>query len=288
MTRKFECKNCGKSFSVEERGQVNCPHCGSDNVDYASIHIPYKLIGIIALLALTTIILLKIDYSNMFSEDLRQEKKSDNADSTVVDNLETIEEMEEMGITFPPIIIGTDKMELDDNGNYNVVVKLEHVPKNDYSVVISDIRTNKEVVRSNDGIFKGVPYSENDGKYYAQIVSISADTALSERTEITGFVKIENISHAMTARELQDLINKQDPTLLGHDNKYLSPVCQIKYEKSIQGIDYLPDNLADVFEMLNMGAWTSVEVTSVEYDKTKHISSIALKVKVPSRPDFGN
>ena len=47
-----------------------------------------------------------------------------------------------------------------------------------------------------------------------------------------------------------------------------------------------PDNLSDVFEMLNMEVWTSVEVTSLEYDDTKHVSLIKLTVKMPSRPNF--
>lgn len=294
MIRKFECKDCGSKFSLEEDEQVKCPQCGSDNVDYASIHVPYKSIGIAICVVLAVILLLMVDYSSIFSSffssDKEEVEKNDSIPSSSIDESVTQEELnreiQDLGITVPPTIKGIDKMELDDDGNYNVVVKIEHAPEKGYSVQISDIKTNKVVAKSDNGVFKGVPSSKNDGKYFAQIVNASTNEALSEQTEITGFVEIKSISKKLSISELQNLINKQDPSLLGHDNEYLSPVYKIKYASLPKGSDYAPDNLADVFEMLDMDVWTSVEVTSLDYDDTKHISSITLKVKAPSRPNF--
>lgn len=293
--RNFECKDCGKSFSSEEKGQVKCPHCGSDNVDYSSLHIPYKYISVVVCVCLVIFLLFKIDYQSLFSSfSPTQENDSEMidsiSDSEITENTtqeELIQEIQDLGIVIPPTIKGIDKMELDDSGNYNVEIKIDHAPEKGYWVVITDVKTNKTIAKSSNGTFKGVPCSNNEGKYYAQIINASTNEALSEWTEITGFKKIEQISKKLSKSELQDLINKQDPSLRGHDNEFLSPVYKLKYENLPKDYE-APDNLSDVIEMLNMEAWTSVEVTSLEYDDTKHISSITLKVKMPSRPEFAD
>ena len=292
MTKKFECRSCGKSFSAEEKGQVTCPHCGSDNVDYARIHIPYKYIGISACVVLFVFLLFKIDFPSILTP--KSTEGGEIADTSVVnqdigesENIEELnKEINSLGITIQPTIKGVEKIELNNEGNYNVVIKVEHAPEKGYAVVISDIETNKEIAKSKDGSFKGVPFSSNNGRYHAQVVNASSGEALSEKTEITGFSEVKNISHKLSVNELQDLINKQDKSLLGHDNEYLSPVYQIKYVELPPRTEYVPDNLGDVFEMLDMKAWNSVEVTSLDYDESKHISTIVLKVKAPNRPDF--
>lgn len=297
MIRKFECKDCGKRFSFEENEQVKCPHCSSDNVDYDSIHIPYKYIAIALCVVLVGILISRIDFGSLSSSITSNEgnetelPESTSENNYVEDNKnqEVLnEEIKSLGIEIPPTIKSLEKMELDDEGNYNVVIRIEHAPEKGYCVQILDVKTNKVVAKSSNCEFKGVPFSKNDGKYYAQIVNESTNEPLSEKTEITGFVEVKSISKKLSVAELQNLINKQDQSLLGHDNEYLSPVCKIKYASLPKNTDYAPDNLADVFEMLDFGAWTSVEVSSLEYDNTKHISSITLKVKAASQPDFDN
>lgn len=288
MIRKFECKECGSKFSSEDNGQVICPHCSSDNVDYATLHIPYKYISIVICAIFAVILLLNIDYSSLFSqkdgEDEADTIRIVSEDGPTQEQLDN-ELIEKIG-SIPPTIAGVSNMEVDKDGNYNFVVNVSHAPKKGYSVVISDLKTGEIIAKSSNGVFNGISFSKNEGRYYAQIVKASTDEALSEKTEITGFVEVKNISQKLSVNELQDLINKKDPSLLGYDNEYLSPVYKIKYASLPNGSDYAPDNLADVFEMLDFGTWNSVEVTSLDYDETKHISSITLKVKAPSRPDF--
>lgn len=281
MKRKFECKDCHHKFAADDKNIVKCPHCGSDNVDFASIHIPYKLIGITILIVLVIILLTQIDYKSIFSHSEEHGEEVTDTAQVQEDIIqeELNHEIQKLGIIIPPTIEGVSKMELDENCNYNVTIKIGHAPEGGYSVHITDVKTNQVIAESNNGIFKGIPFSKNGGKYYAQIVSSSTNEALSEKTEITGFVEVKPIPRALTKAELQELINKQDKSLLGHDNEYLSPVYQIKYKDLPKDLDYLPDNLADVFEMLDFGSWTSVEVVSLEYDETHHISSITLKVK---------
>lgn len=291
--QNFECKDCGRNFSSEVKEQVKCPHCGSDNVEYASVHIPYKKLGIFFLLLLTIIIIIKIDFKTVQSSDesfaeetTHTEVESiSNRDEEELESEDLMQEIKELGIDVLPTIKGVERIELDADGNYNVTIKIEHTPKNGYTVIITDLETGSVVAKSKNGTFKGVPFSRNSGKYYAQIQDTSTEEPLCEPTEITGFVEVKKISQKLSVSELQELISKQDPSLLGHDNEYLSPVYQLKYENLPQDYE-APDNLSDVFEMLNMEVWTSVEVTSLEYDDTKHVSLIKLTVKMPSRPNF--
>lgn len=294
--RKFECKDCGKIFSSEEKGQVKCPHCGSDNVDYASIHIPYKYIGLFIFIVFAIVLLNKIDYCSLLKHDknVTETEFSDTTtgfenggNETEVSQEELNNELEGLGVTIKPTIGGVSNINVDDKCNYSFIINICNAPKDGFYVVISDIKTNEEVAKSKDGVFKDVPFSKNEGKYYAHIVNASSNEALSEHTEITGLVEVKNISKKLSKMELQDLINKQDPSLRGHDNEFLSPVYKLKYENLPKDYE-APDNLSDVIEMLNMEAWTSVEVTALEYDDTKHISSITLKVKMPSRPEFAD
>lgn len=291
--QNFECKDCGKKFSSDDKELVKCPHCGSDNVEYASVHVPYKKLAIVSLLLLTIILLVKIDFKTVWPSD---ESIAEATGHTIVDTMsncdeenvtseELVQEIKELGIDVLPTIKGVERIELDADGNYNVTIKIEHTPKNGYTVIITDWETGSVVAKSKNGTFKGVPFSRNSGKYYAQIQDASTEEALCEPTEITGFVEVKNISQKLSVSELQELINKQDPSLLGHDNEYLSPVYQLMYENLPKDYE-APDNLSDVFEMLNMEVWTSVEVTSLEYDDTKHVSLIKLTVKMPSRPNF--
>ena len=291
--QKFECKDCGRNFSSEVKEQVTCPHCGSDNVDYASFHVPYKKLVIVSLFLLIIIIIVKIDFKtdrpsgkSIVEETTHTEVESiSNCDEEELESEDLIQEIKELGIDVRPTIKGVERIELDADGNYNVTIKIEHTPKNGYTVIIKDWETGSVVAKSKNGTFKGVPFSRNSGKYYAQIQDTSTEEPLCDPTEITGFVEVKNISKKLSVSELQELINKQDPSLLGHDNEYLSPVYQLMYENLPQDYE-APDNLSDVFEMLNMEVWTSVEVTSLEYDDTKHVSLIKLTVKMPSRPNF--
>lgn len=295
MIRKFECKNCGAKFSLEEKGQVKCPQCCSDNVDYATVYIPYKYICIAVCAVIVVLLLSKIDYNSVLSVIYSHEKDTTEKKNNIPDNdgvyssnQEALEnEIRTLGIDIPPTIKGISKMELDDDGNYNVTVEIEHAPEEGFCVQISDVKTGKVVANSSNGTFKGVPFSSNDGKYYAKIVNASTNKALSEQTEITGFVEYHPISKKLSKLELQDLINRKDPSLLGHDNKYLSPVYKISYENLLPD-DLKPDNLGDIFVDMIPDAWTSVEVTSLKYDDTNHISLIKLKVKKTSHPDFDN
>lgn len=288
MERKFECKDCGHIFTSDDNSEVRCPQCGSDNVDYSHIHFPYKYFGYAICFLIAIYALLNIDYGSLFSRDDIAQGEADTIVADIINpSIDSLKrELEDLGIKIPPTIKGIDKIELNDDGSYNVNIRIDNPPEKDYVIVLTDVKTNQVVAKSKDGRFTDVPFSPNEGKYDAQIVSASTNEVLSEKTEITGFAKVEPISAGLSKSELQALINAQDPTLLGHDNKYLSPVYKIKYINLPKDAEFVPDNLSDVFEMLDYESWTSVEVTALEYDKTKHISSITLKINVPARQDF--
>ena len=249
--RKFECMDCGKSFSFDDKEQAKCPHCGSDNVDYATIHIPYKRIGIVLCVFMVGVLIFKLSGLFQYENNVDADNPGPYVHPTDSPSISEPDPVDpEIVHLLRPTIKGIDKMELDDDGNYNVAIKIEHAPEKGYNVILIDVKTDKVVAKSDNGNFKGVPYSKSEGKYYAQIVKASSEEALSERTEITGFIEVKSISKKLSVNELQDLISKQDPSLLGHDNEYLSPIYQIRYENLPKNYE-APDNLADVFEMLD-------------------------------------
>lgn len=285
MIRKFECKECGNRFSSDDKGQVICPTCGSDNVDYATVHVPYKYISLILCVSLCVAFLFWADFNSLFPDKIdinpidTPTVKADTTNATdETSQAELDTELQGLNITIPPTIKGVEKIKIDDDGNYSFIVKTGHAPEKGYCVQILDVKTNEVIAKSDNGEFKNIPYSKNNGRYYAWIVNASTNESLSEKTEITGFVKVESISKKLSIAELQDLIDRQDSSLKGHDNEYLSPVCKIKYT-NLSKDSYAPVDFGEVYEMFQYNTWEAVEVTSVEYDKNNHITSVTLKVK---------
>ena len=110
--QKFECKDCGRNFSSEVKEQVTCPHCGSDNVDYASFHVPYKKLVIVSLFLLIIIIIVKIDFKtdrpsdkSIAEETTHTEVESiSNRDEEELESEDLIQEIKELGIDVLPTI----------------------------------------------------------------------------------------------------------------------------------------------------------------------------------------
>lgn len=281
MIRKFECWECHKKFEADDQKWVECPHCHSDNVDYLTSHFKSRYI-------ILAVILIPIVYGALYIKKMfdKQEKGSSielvssddlesSNDSTGIVDEKTLEEFVEIGGQLIATIKGEieDERSIDEEGNYNCTIDFSNVPTSDFIIVILDHENGNVIQESRDGHFKSIPYSKHDGKYYVQIRTLSGDS-LSTKTEIAGYVKVEKISNKMTNEELQKLINNQDPSLLGTDNKYISPICRIMF-KDTEGV--LPEDLSAVLEYLEFGFWDSVTVVNITYDETKHISSITLK-----------
>ena len=277
MIRKFECKNCQNRFEADDAGQVLCPKCNSDNVEYDHVHIPskvWKIVGGILLLLIIGIIISKIDgcKSPNQTEEFSVEKDSTECvqDSTYIN---------ETGLSLPPVI-NVGELLFEENG-YTFEVKVDNPPSFRFYYAIVDPYNSKKIVAKNDnGKFKEVPCSEADGGMYdISLFDASTDTLICS-IQKPGFIKQKSVSKKMTSEELQTKINNRDASLMGvGENDYLSPEYVLKLNGLSSDAVNIPSTLGEVFDKLDNEIWESVKVKSLEYDDMNRINKIVLSVK---------
>ena len=285
MVRKFECWDCHKVFEADDKKDVLCPNCKSDNVDYVSRHIPYTKIalGIIAI----AIVGYGIDFMLNEWQRFNINRHDDNLPVDTPDTSITVPEekivstfVNETGLKIPPSISLDGEKKLNDNETYSFKVIVDHAPNVSYVITLTEKTSGAIVAKSEDGSFTDVPPSKAEGGIYLiQIVDKKADTLLSTPQPMDGFFPVKKVDHKLSVADLQRLLDSEDETLLGNgENPYLAPLYTIKYI-GLSEDDSHPANLADVMEKKYM-VWKSfkVEVESLVYDESNHISCITLKV----------
>lgn len=280
MIKKFECKNCKTRFEADDANIVTCPYCQSDNVEYATFHVPskvWKIVGVFVLFIGVIGGLFLVDWSNLF-KSTRKEQSTDSIDSisVVTDSVY----LAETGLELPPEIeIG--ELAFDGDG-YSFATNVKNLEiTNIYYAVLDPYNEKNVVAKSDDGKFKNVPYSKADGSIYTiAVFDAKNDTILCKKPEVTGFIKQKSVSTKMSVAELQAKIDKRDQSLMGvGENDYLSPDYTLTFVGLPKDAPNKPKNLYDVFEKLDMETWVSVTVSSLDYDDMNRISGITLKVK---------
>lgn len=277
MIKKFKCNECKHRFDADDGDIVECPHCHSDNVEYSSFHIPsnvWKIVGgIIIIVGIVCTVLVNRD---RISQKGRNDVPTSESDSTGIDSIY----IAQTGACLPPEIeVGA--LDFKDNG-YTFEVKVKNLDAQQiYFVVLDPYNDNIVVAKSGTGHFEGVPYSKADGGIYTLAAfDAKTDTILCRKEEITGFIRQKSVSKKMIVQELQEKIDKQDPSLMGvGENDYISPDYTLAFVGLSKNVINKPENLYDVFEKIEMGAWTSVKVVSLGYDDMNRISNITLKVQ---------
>ena len=276
MIRKFECKDCKHRFEADDAGQVLCSKCNSDNVEYAHFHLPpvvWKVGGIILLVAILAIVATNIDLKQSADgpEPIAVKDSLDHARDTTYVN--------ETGLTLPPII-NIGELVFEEDG-YTFEVTVENAPALKFYYVILDSYNHKKVIaKSSDGKFKGVPFSTADGGCYdVALMDVSADTLIC-CIEKTGFIKQKAVTKKMPVSELQSLIDSRDVSLMGvGENDYLNPDYKLKISGLPSDAVNVPTTLGEVFDKLDNEIWSSVKVSSLEYDDMNRISVIQLTIK---------
>lgn len=277
MIRKFECKDCKHRFEADDAGQVLCPKCNSDNVEYARFHLPpvvWKVGGIILLAAILTIVATKIDWNRPAAkedEPIAGKDSLDHARDTTYVN--------ETGLTLPPVI-NIGELVFEEEG-YTFEVTVENAPTLKFYYAILDSYNHKKVIaKSNDGKFKGVPFSTADGGCYdVALMDVSVDTLICCINK-TGFIKQKAVTKKMPVSELQTLIDSRDVSLMGvGENDYLNPDYKLKFSGLPSDAVNVPTTLGEVFDKLDNEIWSSVKVSSLEYDDMNRISVIQLSIK---------
>lgn len=282
MLRKFECWHCHKHFEADDKNYVECPHCHSDNVEYASrnmkpmLYALYVVVGL-AIVCAGVSLLRNCSFKS-------EEPKAEVVDTTENKTTEEINRVfeNETGLTIPPKLQIVQQPTADDEGNYSLEVAVKYAPNVPYVFILSS-KDGKEVARSEDGKFTNIPYSNSDGwAYDLWIASTDSLKMLCDnKLDLPGFVKIEKVNAKMTPAQLQKLIDTRDDSLMGvGENKYISPNCTLHFKGLPADAINVPKDLSDVYEKLNNEVWKSVKVVALDYDDTKHINSITLSVVV--------
>lgn len=276
MVRKFECKQCKTKFEADDRNSVTCPHCHSDNVDYAHFRIPTRVwmgIGCVVLLVGLVWGLSKMDNPQ---QDIEQEEPVNNNNEE--DSIRNTY-VETTGLSLPPEIIVESPV--FDGENYSIEAKVKNIQIDKLYFAILDFRNSKKVISKNEtGKFKDVPYSEAEGgTYFVAVFDAVADTLIC-KIDKPGFIKQKAVSTRMTVAELQKKMHARDNSLLGvGENDYLSPDYTLKFVGLPQNAINKPKILYEVFEKLDNEVWESATVVSLEYDDMNRISTITLNVK---------
>ncbi len=280
MIRKFECKACKMRFEADDSNAVICPHCQSDNVEYAQFRISskvWKICGGIVVFAGLICAAIFVDWKGLFPKN-EENLTTDSIDMVEVKNDSIY--MAETGLELPPEIEITE-LNFEGEG-YSFDMKVKYLKtSNIYFAVLDPYNDKKIIAKSNDGHFTNVPYSKADGSIYTLAVyDAQMDTILCKKAEVTGFIKQKSVSKKMTVAELQAKIDKRDQSLIGvGENDYLSPDYTLTFVGLPKDAPNKPKNLYDVFEKLDMETWVSVTVSSLDYDDMNRISGITLKVK---------
>lgn len=281
MKKKFECKNCRKSFEADDQDFVICPHCHSDNVEPAVFHLTPWLGRIVLILVLAGVVAGILWLFGQTGNSATESDKDDiiipNDSSIIGDSLDY-----EYDADIPPTIVVSEPE--FDGKSYSVFVDASNVPDGIkyYYVRMSHFGNHKVLQKSTDGKFSGIPFCEDDGHSYEfAIMDANVDTLLCIPLEKTGFIRQASVSKRMTIQELQALIDKRDSSLYGAgENDYLAPDYKLKFVGLPADAVNIPQILAEVIDKLVMELWQKVSVTALDYDEMNRICKIELQIVV--------
>lgn len=154
---------------------------------------------------------------------------------------------------------------------FNLTISADSVGEASVMFYLIDCNDTLMVGRGSSVNFSGIAPIE-DG--YDVVMCVEwADTVITRRKHVTGFIHRPEIAEPMSAEELQQLINNQDKSIRRGTDRHLAQLLKLE----IVGAKRCPQKLSDVIECISLGEWKSVIVTDVEYDEHNRISTITLK-----------
>lgn len=280
MIRKFECKKCHKLFEIDDQGEVRCPDCGSDNVDFAHSHISSKVWkwAAIAIALIGVVVgITKIDWK----QKPQASGKNSIGKDTIITNPKDTDSLKiyinDVKLPDEPPKVEFGKLKYD-NDSYSFPIVVKNAPSVAFYVALVEHRGDKIISKSEDGKqFSNIPPSEQEEGFYDLVVFDAAtNSKLSEPLPVSGFIR-QNTVTKMTKEQLQKLINDEDEMLFGI-NDYILPDCQIRFTNLPKDISKKPTSLADAMGKTGL-LWSGLTVSSLEYDNKNRISVITLTVQ---------
>ena len=282
MLRKFECKQCHCIFEADDQKAVTCPHCQSDNVDYAHFHIHKGMWKWgMALLAIIAIGIITVYFMNHHQTETEQ--KSEDTLAYECDTSGTFV-AEIVDLPHSPKVNIVGKMPKYESDGYSFKVMVTDAPDDRpfYVAVLDCENHNKVIAKSNEKLeFTKVPPSDNkNGQYDLGVFDAATNALLGTPSTRSGFYQQESVATRMTAQELQRLIETDDPSLMGmNENKFIAADCKLNFT-NLPADDRRPESLYDITDMIHLGQWKGVKVVSVTHDTMNRIVAATFQIIV--------
>lgn len=280
MIKKFECKNCKTRFEADDTNIVVCPHCQSDNVEYATFHIPPKIVWGGFLVILVAIGIAIWCLSNHGEFDNPSESESAEVDTLDKGKAEAEENyINEGGTIAPSISIAEIKYD-PEKDTYYCRFSISHPPKQKWKIIVSSYYEHKVIAESDNGIFENIPYSKDDGFYYVTLLDVENGNSLCDPRDFPNFEKRANIKKPWTIHDLEKNLNG-DVSFV--DTPYIANNHKVIVVNKPTGDMSETSSIGQVHSLLKQCSLTA-KVIDVEYDDLNKISLVKISINYP--PDW--
>lgn len=277
MIQKFECWNCKCQFSADDKEWVECPHCHSDNVEYSTFHTPkWVFYAVPATAILCAASYCAFDY--LSHREVKQEIQLSGDTETESFVQEANQEYLEDGNTIEPSISIGEIVYNDDDNTYTCRFDVAYPPQKPWNIIIMSYYGDKEIAKSEDGVFKDLPYSKDDGFYRVKLVDASTGELLCEERDFPDFGKQINIKKPWTAADLQKAINSKTSLV---DNPYIDSHHEVIVVNKPAGDTSETSSVGQVQDLLQMCGMTA-KVISVEHNNLNQVSLVKISIDYPS------
>lgn len=278
MIRRFECKDCNKTFDADDKGYVKCPHCQSDNVDYFKHHLSRAISWLACGIVVAVLIIVFIVWASPFPSSTPTVQPNnevrDSAEQEIAQKSDSIYIID--GSKIAPSLSISDKVYNDENDTYSCRIVVSYPPQQSWKVIIKS-KNGKNVAESEDGWFKNLPYSKEDGFYIVRLVDKKSGAMLCEEREFPDFPKLDIVKHPWSENDLQIMLNS-DESLVNNPN-IANPHTVIVVNKP-KGDTSVTKSLRDVQQLIRQCGLTA-KVEKVEHDNLKKICSAKIKIDYP-------
>lgn len=276
MLRKFECWNCKKTFQADAKGAVECPHCHSDNVDYATFRVPRQVFMFVAVFVLIIIATIGITYI------LLNENKNVAKVDTGNPNQENRQRADSLymvdgGEIQPQLSIFDIEYNEDDN-TYNCSFMVDYPPQQPWKIVIKSYYDEKFVAESETGKFEHLPYSHEDGFYRVFLVCQSTNEELCEARDFPNFPKQSHIKKPWSVADLERSLNGEETIV---DNPFIAPLHKVVVVNKHSKDTTPTSSLGQVQGLLKMASLKAT-VEKVEYDDMNRICIAKIRINYPA------